>query len=264
MLPQNATVVLSNPPVVETVLGIQFADLANWSTVHHGLFFSKIRADFPKFRLVPEQPAIVESFPATPREIRFGLSNQPSPDCAVFLNESETQLVKLQRNRFSYHWIGLPDGTYPHYSINSKVCAELIEVFEQFCHDENVGSITPVLCEVVYVNEIAPEPKQSIPSLITGVFGANLGNFELASLNRTFVLGENQGRLYAEIHSMEKADEELLQFKLTARVRHEKEDPMCTAHGAMETLSNGHDWLIEHFLRLTNKRIRIEQWGSNE
>ncbi|MCA9126872.1 MAG: TIGR04255 family protein [Planctomycetales bacterium] len=264
MHPQNATVILSNPPVVETVLGIQFADLARWSTVHHGLFFSRIRADFPKFRLMPEQPAIVESFPATPRGIRFGLTNQPGPDCAVFLNENETQLIRIQRNRFSYHWVGLPDGTYPHYSTNSQVCADLLEIFEQFCNDENVGTITPVLCEVVYVNEVAPEANQTVPGLIHEVFDANLGDFELATLNRTFVLGENQGRLYTEINSTDKADQRILQFKLTARVRHEKEDPLRTAHGAMDTLSCGHEWLIEHFLKLTNKRVRIEQWGSNE
>jgi len=264
MQSQKSTVVLTTPPVVETVLGVQFADLARWTTVHHGLFFSRIRDQFPKFRLIPEQPAIVETFPPSPRGIRFGITNQPGPDCAYYLNENETQLIRIQRNRFSYHWIGLPDGTYPHYASNSQVCADLLHRFERFCDDENVGTITPVLCEVVYVNDIRPQGSQTIPELLHEVFGIDLGEFELASLNRTYVLGENKGRLYAEINNAEKNDQKILQFKLTARVRHENQDPPRNGHGAIDTLNAGHDWLIEYFLKLTDKRIRVDKWGSNE
>ncbi|MEO8270153.1 MAG: TIGR04255 family protein [Aureliella sp.] len=264
MQPQNATIDLSKPPVVETVLGIQFADLASWTTVHHGLFYSMIRGEFPKFRLLPEQPAIVETFPPSPRGIRFGLTDQPGPDCASFLNENETQLIRIQRNRFSHHWVGLPDGTYPHYAANSQVCGDLLQRFERFCHDEKVGTIAPVLCEVIYTNEIHSQANQTIPELLLEVFGADLGEFELATLNRTYVLGKNQGRLYAEINNANKGEQKILQLKLTARVRHEREDPRRTVHDAMDTLSKGHDWIIEYFLKLTNKRVRVDQWGSNE
>ncbi|MEZ6101494.1 MAG: TIGR04255 family protein [Pirellulaceae bacterium] len=261
---QKSKVVLSSPPVVETVLGIQFADLARWTSVHHGLFYSRIRNEFPKFRLMPEQPALVETFPLSPREIRLGLTSKPGPDCASYLNENETQLIRIQRNRFSYHWVGLPDGTYPHYASNSQICADLLQSFEEFCRDEDVGTISPVLCEVMYLNDIGPTKSQTIPELLREVFEIDLGSFELATLNRTYVLGENKGRLYAEINSAQKNDQKIVQFKLTARVRHEKNDPLQTAHGPMETLKQGHDWLIEYFLKLTNKRVRIDNWGSNE
>lgn len=264
MQSQESKVVLSTPPVVETVLGIQFADLARWTSVHHGLFFSRVRSDFPKFRLMPEQPAMVETFPPSPREIRLGLTSQPGPDCASYLNENETQLIRIQRNRFSYHWVGLPDGTYPHYASNSQICAELLQSFEEFCRDEDVGTLSPVLCEVMYLNDIRPIENQTISELLREVFEIDLGSFELTSLNRTYVLGENRGRLYAEINSAKKNDQNILQFKLTARVRHEKDDSLQTARAPMETLKQGHDWLIKHFLKLTNKRVRIEKWGSNE
>ena len=105
---------------------------------------------------------------------------------------------------------------------------------------------------------------QTIPELLREVFELDLGNFELTTVNRTYVLGDNHGRLYAEITSAEKYDQKILRFQLTARVRHEKDDSRQPVHSPMETLKQGHDWLIEQFLKLTNKQVRIDKWGSNE
>lgn len=34
------------PPVVEMVLGVEFADLPGWSIPHYGLFWGRIRSDY--------------------------------------------------------------------------------------------------------------------------------------------------------------------------------------------------------------------------
>ncbi len=254
---QETKLLLASPPVAETVLSIQFADLQNWTSVHHGLFFNLIRSDFPVYRQANDQPAIIETFPATlDQSIRVELSGNPRPGCAVYINDNETGLIRIQRNRFSYHWVGQNKELYTGYDSNRTHCLQLLEQFESFCKQEGIGVVLPALCEVTYVNYVVPNPDQGIPQLFREAFGVNLGDFELAELNRTRVLGNNEGRLYAEISSADRGGLSMLQFKLTTRVRH-------VSDSLSDTLDKGHDWLIDGFLQLTSERFRKEVWGSN-
>jgi len=62
------------PPVVETAIQIQFSDLPRWNSVHHGLYFPKIRARYPHFELIPEIPPVVETFPPSPERLQLQLT----------------------------------------------------------------------------------------------------------------------------------------------------------------------------------------------
>ena len=43
----------NEPPVIETVLGLQFDPIESFNVPHFGLYWSKIRADYPTFDVQP-------------------------------------------------------------------------------------------------------------------------------------------------------------------------------------------------------------------
>ncbi len=190
----KTSLVLSNPPVVETVLTIQFADLADWQAVHHGLLFAKIRDKYPKYELQPMQQPILESFPATPKMIRLQFTDKTDAGCANFVDNEETNQLRIQKNRFAFHWVQPQDKPYPHYRENVTNCRTAYREFLEFCQEEKVGELKPVLCEVLYVNHIQPEKDESVAELIESIFGLTTGAFELGTFSRTYVLGSNEGR----------------------------------------------------------------------
>ena len=67
----------NRPPVVETVLGIDFEPLEDWQIQHFGLFLHALRTDANAFRRVKTQPPLTtppEKFPphlAAPMQIEL-------------------------------------------------------------------------------------------------------------------------------------------------------------------------------------------------
>lgn len=249
--------VLYNAPVVETGLSIQFSDLPNWQSVHHGLYYELIRSRYPKFQQVIEQPPIILSFPLEMQQQVLRFSPAAAPGCAEYYNSSETALVRVQKNRFSYHWIRGADGSYPHYDITKIDCINEFNEFVRFCDAEDIGLVSPTLGEVAYVNHIPLANDGDLAKIMLDAFGYDIGTTEVITFNRTFVLGERRGRLYAEISVGSHEQNTILLFKLTSRVRHEEGD-------VGKSIQYAHDELISIFKAITNAEYRRKAWGSNE
>lgn len=243
---------LRNPPVIETSLGVQFSDLESWTPIHHGLFFNRIRDRFPGYDCREIMDAIVETFPIS-RKIRKLQFSPGVPDLrAEYATRDESTLISIQKNRFSFHWKDSPDGSYPRYHANRVICRKEYEDFQDYCLDAELGEIKPLICEAMYLNRIYPREGESLNELCEDIFSLSLGDHEAATVNRTYVLDDNRGRLYSEINTV-LLDEPFLLLKLTSRVRHEGGE-------AMSTLDIAHDWLISKFCDLTSARARKERW----
>src|SRR5437870_4895726 len=85
------------PPVTEVVLSIQFAILPAMRTVHAGIYWNLIRAQYPK---VSEQPAIMsmfETFGGTPTLSSFRIQTFATPPMARhwFETDDGEHLVQL-------------------------------------------------------------------------------------------------------------------------------------------------------------------------
>jgi len=78
----------------------------------------------------------------------------------------------------------------------------------------------------------------------------------LISFNRTFVLGDQEGRLYAEA-GVDPGKRPFVAFKLTSRLR-------CSQQSAIDTLQEAHDHLISCFIGLTTEECRKERWGQRD
>ena len=61
--PYFTLAVFDNPPVVETVLSLQFEELSAMQVAHLGLFWRKVKDRFPKTEARPALAPIIERSP---------------------------------------------------------------------------------------------------------------------------------------------------------------------------------------------------------
>jgi len=249
---------LQVPPIVEAAIQIQFSDLPRWSSVHHGLYFPKIRERFPHFDLIQEIPPVVETFPPSQRRLQLQLPSKQDSGCAQFESLNRDKLIRVQRNRFAFHWKSAALGEsaiYPSYHTNIQSFRDEFAHFQEFCTEEALGPICPVLCEAMYLNHIRPNRNESLEQMVNSIFGSNLGSFELFTLNRTFTKERNRGRLYAELNSSFD-DATFVTFQLTSRINHDDGE-------FLDSLNLAHDWLVEVFKSLTSQNARKERWHES-
>jgi hypothetical protein len=107
-----------NPPVIETAFSFEFAPLERWKVPHFGLYWETIRDRYPKLDVRSALPSQIEDLdepPIPPKPVSFGIIDI-SPVRRWFYNETETQLIQTQNNRFIFNWKrGVAEEPYPHY-----------------------------------------------------------------------------------------------------------------------------------------------------
>lgn len=71
------------PPVIETLLGVQFAPQRSFSVPHFGLFWSQIRSAYPNQEMKPPLGPEVEDFgmSVAPGGVKVMLSTEPEARC---------------------------------------------------------------------------------------------------------------------------------------------------------------------------------------
>lgn len=253
------------PPVVETALGIQFSELRNFKAVHFGLLYEQLKDRFPVVQDHPRLEPIVEMFPPRPRLPAFRIGGAyGGPERAWYLTRDESRLVQVQPDRFGFNWrSGGEHHEYPRYSENGPKSLSEFRDFCEFCDAHRIGRVEPNLVEVVYVNHIRPQAGETAVECFDAVFSGIdwrhsdelLPTPETASLNRTYVIGESHGRLYAEasiVHDRDKSEFVLL--KMTARVIYRGDGSVN------DSLQLAHDWVVNGFVSLTDPVARRERW----
>jgi hypothetical protein len=136
--------------------------------------------------------------------------------------------------------------------------------FCEFAARHDLGEMKPNLCEVTYVNHIYPAegetPAECFAAVFKGISWESADDWlpqppEIASLNRTFRIGDEQGRLYAEASiANDKESREIIHLKITARVIHNDGDELG------ENLDLAHEWVVKSFVSLTESQARYERW----
>lgn len=261
-----------NPPVVETAMSIQFDELTGFKAIHFGLFHERIAEHYPISEDHPRLQPIEELFPKAPAMSGFQFHAGVRPQRVWFKDtEFGSQLVQLQPDRFTFNW-RRPDNDvpYPRYTQNSQQCFREFYAFVEFCRQTpELGEIRPNMCEVAYVNHIWPTPESNetaialFARMFSGITWEHsdecLPNPEVAVLNRTYVIGEERGRLYAEasiVHKKERGSFILL--KMVGRVlRNEGEN-------IEDSVQLAHDWVVNGFVSLTDTAIRRDRWRQTQ
>jgi len=260
-----------SPPVVETVLSVQFENLTKMHAAHFGLFWNEIRGRFPNTEERATLEPVVEVFPSTP-DRRFGIklesSDRPPMPRVWFSSEDGNSLIQVQSDRLIRNWRKVGDGdAYPRYESVRKSFEDDLAHFAKFTASNDLGEITVNQCEVTYVNHIIAGPGWSQLSEIEKVFNFAgfptlefLGRPEDVALRARFQVldgsGQPVGRLHVEVQPAARIQDgtNMYVFNLTARGLTDER---------LGFLDLGRDAIVRSFASLTTAAMH-KIWGRRD
>lgn len=145
------------PPVDEVVIGVQFPAIQGFSEPHMGLFWQRVRDEFPRVESKPRLEGAPEDLspdaPAAPPAFVLSLE-QSMPGGRVWLiSEPEDFLLQIQNTRFILNWRKRA-GDYPHFEALSERFWSLFTEFRRFLAAEPLADAEVEQLEVSYINWI--------------------------------------------------------------------------------------------------------------
>ena len=258
-----------NPPVIETLLSVQFVPLPRLDLPYFGLFWSDIRSSYPHQEVKPPLAPVVEEFPLVPKAPTVGIQVSSEPDARFwFINESGTELIQIQRDRFIRNWRWADTGKhYPGYDELRPRFEHDWRMFVRFLDREHLGAPDVNQCEVTYVNHIElgmgwrsfgdPSP---ILSLVAPRPGRStfLPDPEMLLVNATYAMPDQGGRVHVAAQpALRRSDgKEVLQVTLTARGRPRSSD----LQDLVTWFNDGHEWIVNGFVDITTPTMQDEVW----
>jgi uncharacterized protein (TIGR04255 family) len=266
----------ARPPVVETILSVQFEPLPKLKNVHLGLFWNSLdRGEWPtvKAEAPPVEPQF-ERFTKTADWGKLGIQFQVLTTVPVRIqveNKDRDRLIQAQNGRLMFNWLGIKGATYPHYERVREGFVRVYEEFMRFLRTEGLGQLRPDQWEVTYLNHIPKgtvwnspadwrffKPLTSVPTIEGLIQG------ESFSGEWHFVIPENRGRLHANWqHSKREVpkEEEVVVLNLTARGPLEPES--ADLADVVTGLNLGHETIVRSFRELTSRDAN-DYWGLKD
>lgn len=264
------------PPVVETVLGVQFNPLAKMGNRHLGAFWATL--DWTEWGTVREVPAISQV------EEQFGDRSARFPSFQVSLQTeaplryqirsvAEDRMIQIQNGWFVYNWLAAEGRhEYPRYDELRPSFDSEWDRFASFVAQNSLGPLQPNLWEVTYVNHFAqgsvweqPIDWAGVLPQLLGSFRRDLGmvRFEDCQGAWRFEIPDRRGRLHIELTPAARTAaepeelDEILVLKLTARGPIVRED---AARSLDAGLNLGHEAIVQTFAAVTSDAAH-DYWG---
>jgi uncharacterized protein (TIGR04255 family) len=249
-----------DPPVVETVLSVQFEPLPLVQTAHLGLLWDEYRPLFPKTEEGPALEPVIEQFPENPAArvgLRFrALESYPVPRI-WFTNEMGNEMIQVQNDRFIKNWRkGGERDQYPHYDQTIRPHFDRdFGTFLAFLEKNELGTPRVNQCEVTYVNHILAgqgwDRFGEVDKLFTFWRSGDLvppGPPEDLRLHVRFVIRDEEGIPVGRLH-----------VDIQPAVRTSDNHPMYVLHltargqigDGVRFFNTGREWIVATFERLT-------------
>ena len=253
-----------SPPIVETVLGVEFTALDNWDIRNFGFYWNEVKDHFSSFEVKPALESRIEDLSvqvANETGVRF--STSPPELRGWFVSNEHQRLVQIQRDRFIFNWRkGNPSAEYPEYEKSIRPDFEReFKRFSAFLKGQGLGPIEIVQCEVTYVNHLERGIGWSSAADLQNVFkcwspSASMTFLpapEDVSIDVRYRLPNEGGRLYVSAKPAIRNEDgvEILQMTLTARGRPAASD----LSSALEWLDIGREWIVQGFTDFTTKQM---------
>jgi len=263
------------PPVVETVVGLHFEPLADFDVAQRSLYWSRVRATFPKLEEKPPLDEIREEFgddgPATGAQIRWQLTDTPPSPRLWAKSADGRHTIQIQQDALLVNWERDPaaPSTYWRYQERRRDLAEKLDALDQFLREAEIGALRPTSCFATYVNHIeyerADQFSDTLERLLTmwrnETSDGWLPPLEQGGLHLMFPLPEKQGRLHVNIAPAlrRKDNKRILRMDLTARgAPHDQ-----TIESALTWVDLGHEWIVRGFASLTRPEMH-ELWRRTQ
>jgi uncharacterized protein (TIGR04255 family) len=263
-----------NPPVTETVLGLQFTPLSKFDVPHYGRYWTKIKEEYEHFEVHPAVVSTVDEresdVPTKQGKIFINFPNGPNFRC-WFIDKSHTNLIQVQRDRFILNWRKVRgDEQYPHYEhIRPKFEQEWVRFCEMLTEE---GIETPKVnqCEVTYVNHIefdseltgGSELKRFIASWSGATSGEFLPKVDKVSLNTNYMMDGKNGRLRISMLPVLRMGDgmEVLQLDVSATGR----PTSSKTPDILEWMDKGREWVVKGFADFTTPEMHKKWRRKND
>jgi len=152
-----ARIKFKNPPISELVIGVYFErDLPAFRVEHIGLFWSRIRHEFPT---VSQRPIIAPPpfVAGSPQFMTIELSDEQFPMPRFWFEAADgITLIQVQKNAFLFNWRKLDDD-YPHFETVKVAFDKYLSVFLEFlARDAKITTPNVRVAELTYINTVVP------------------------------------------------------------------------------------------------------------
>jgi uncharacterized protein (TIGR04255 family) len=271
---QNVSVDYERPPVVETILGVQFDPLPDFSNAHQGLFWTSLGSEWPKIAdsapLEPQYERFTEESRWVSPSIAFRMA-QTVPSRLQITNRNADRLIQLQNGRLHLNWLGRGGANYPRFQQMLSEFLEVVDRFDRFTVDRGLQTFRPNQWEITYINHIPKGTVWKTPQ-DWGFFRpmANLREattsvrFETFSGEWHFLIPDNLGRLHVQWQHGKSHDppQELVSLTLTARgpLESDPQDIQADLGRVRTGLEVGHDAIVLSFRDLMSQEAN-NYWG---
>lgn len=259
----------ASPPVIETVLGVQFNPLTAFQVPHVGLYWNGIRAQYPSFEIQPPLSPVFELFDikGTQKDVRIRFEEGPPDFRCWFKDQQQTHLIQVQRDRFIVNWRKVTgDEVYPRYGQFRPRFQTEWNRFCAFLESEGIPSPQVNQCEITYVNHFEGEKEFKSFGEAERIYAfwsklptdGFLPSPEAVRFNIRFLLPEQKGRMhvFSEPKLRSRDGKEVLQLTLTCRGT-----PLSsTSKGILDWFDLGHEWIVQGFTQLTKNEMH-QIWG---
>jgi uncharacterized protein (TIGR04255 family) len=167
-----------DPPIVELVIGVQFAALSKLTIGHYGLFWKELGKEWINTEQAPPLDDQFETFDARRRLLPDGVGIQLTggPLLGRFLvkNQADDRLIQIQATRFHLNWRKRNLG-YPSFKTMITEFESLFSKFCSFVNDSQIGQILVNQWELTYVDAFPKGELWNSPAdwyrVLPGVFG---------------------------------------------------------------------------------------------
>lgn len=252
------------PPVDEVALSIQFPPIPGFNVQHFGLYWQRIRSDYPRFEVKQPITNLMEQFGPTAfgRQVGFTLLELPEIR-GWYLDQTGNRLIQVQRDRFVHNWRKLTGNeAYPRYPSLRESLEKEWGRFCEFVKEEKLERPKVNQCEVLYVNNIEYEKGwkdygelDKVVATLATPRSKNrfLQAPEQVSMQVVYRLEENAGRLYVQFNPVIRGRDgkEVLQMSLTARGAPKS----SSDEDVFAWLDLGRKWVVRGFADFTTPEI---------
>src|SRR2546422_7857982 len=138
--PDGRPITFEEPPVVETVHGVEFTPLEGFRVPHFGLYWQAIRGEYPTTEVKPPIASAIERFGVEAQgteAIELEILRGEPPLRCWFINEAQGRLIQLQWDRFLHNWRKAGDP-YPRYPETKRIFAAEWDRFQTFLRSNNI------------------------------------------------------------------------------------------------------------------------------
>lgn len=269
------------PPVVETVLGVQFEPLPDFRNAHLGVFWSFLNREDVRSTLGRGWPHSIDAPKLDPQHERFGgekpwrrlgfeLKVSQDPSVRIQIQDADrNRMIQLQNGRLHYNWLGHEGGRYPRYHEIRPEFYKVLEQFEKFLAEEKFDELRHNQWEVTYVNHLPQGTVWNEPKDWKDVFRDLPGvrncpesvHLESLASEWHFEIAPQVGRLHIQLgHGRVNTEsgKDLLRLTLTAR------GPIGGTEGNCLDLDQGLDLgreiIVTTFKAVTSESAHV-YWG---